>query len=222
MKHIILLFFSISFFVNCSPKKKIVGLWQIEKVSMGNQEMTPMGKWANFNSDLSHESGNGWIQHTVGSWDFSKSNNYITINNENGIEDENGGFTVEKINKNEMVWSRTEEGQKVKVSLKKIKKLPTAPPNQLIGVWRNKEESDAYLFFRWDHIVVKNNKRQKSYGLYKTHGHKQELEIIHYEDPLRQEIWNYNFSASGNLILNNTKRGQEKTITYERTFTLPD
>jgi hypothetical protein len=172
MKYAILLSLLLIMISGCSPKKKIIGLWQIEKVQMGTQEMTPIAKWTKFNKDRSQESGNGWIQHTVGQWSYSAKEKTIIMDNTYGPRDELGGFKVEEIGRNNMVWSRREEGQTVTVKFKRIDKLPTAPANKLIGVWDLKGEYQTGLFFRWDQIVVKYIGENKKYGCYKTHGHK--------------------------------------------------
>jgi hypothetical protein len=37
---------------------------------MGNNEMTPIARWMRFNKDSTQTSGNGWLQHSEGSWVF--------------------------------------------------------------------------------------------------------------------------------------------------------
>ena len=48
----------------------ILGLWVVKKVKMGDQEMTPIARWMRFNKDSTQTSGNGWLQHSEGSWVF--------------------------------------------------------------------------------------------------------------------------------------------------------
>lgn len=124
-----------------------------------------------------------------------------------------------------MVWSREEEGQAVEVFLKKITSIPSAPANQLLGIWAlktskatNSKDFKPYLFLRWDHLLINGSQPgEKKYGLYKTHGHKLELEIIYYEEPLRQEIWTYRFKGNDTLLLKNEKIELE----YERIDYIP-
>ncbi|MEM9820107.1 MAG: hypothetical protein AAF985_03515 [Bacteroidota bacterium] len=214
-------------FTNCGIEKKLVGLWQIEKVKIGNQEMTPMARWTRLNKNKSQESGNGWFQHTIGQWTYDAQNNTIAITNSNGVKDEFEGFTINKVDNKKMIWSREEEGEQVIVTLKKTNKLPQATSNRLLGVWLLKtknevklEGSASYIFLRWDRIVVsRQESKSKQYGTYKTHGHKEELQIIYYEEPLRQEIWSYQFDGKNHLILEEIN--EKVKLEYERIDYIP-
>lgn len=214
---------------SCSINEKIDGLWWIEKVSIGTEVMTPVARWTRLHSDNTQESGNGWIQHSIGSWEFNEENNQIQLFNSNGLKDEFGGFTISHLEKERMLWTREEEDQQVTVALKKVDKIPQAPANKLFGVWKLKvneeglsEGSMSYLFFRWDQILIDGKAdRDRKYGMYKTHGHKPELQIIYYEDPLRQELWHYEFREGHTLFLSGTHQGVEVKLEYERINYLP-
>ena len=56
----------IMLFTSCTSK--IEGLWEIEKVKVGDKEMTPIARWVRLNPDKSQKSGNGWFQHSIGTW----------------------------------------------------------------------------------------------------------------------------------------------------------
>ena len=217
----------ISVFSDCGTQKKIVGLWQIEKVSIEKEELTPVAKWTKLNKDNSQESGNGWMQHSVGTWIYDQSRREISITNTNGIKDEYGGFHLEFDQEN-MIWKRKEEGQNVQVVLKKINKIPRSQSNQLLGIWKlitkeeNKlEDSKTYLHFRWDQILINKAKENiRKVGMYKTHGHKNELQVIYYEDPLRQEIWN--FRIHQNILTLISSRNDNHEMKYERINYIPN
>ena len=210
---------------SCGTEKKIIGLWQVEKVKMGEQEIA---RWTRFNKDQTQESGNGWFQHSIGTWQFNPNNKEIAVINSNGLKDEFGAFTLRMENE-KMVWQREEDGNRVEVILKKIDQLPQSPANQLLGAWKleNKEDNAnkkaiSYLFFRWDRIVIDKAANQaKRFGTYKTHGHKNELQIIYYGDPLQQINWNYSFDQSGDLTLSGKRNGEKVDLQYKRIDYLP-
>ncbi len=61
---------------SCANKSNIEGLWVVKLVKVVNQGMTPNARWTRFNSDSTQQSGNGWFQHSYGTWKFNeKSNN---------------------------------------------------------------------------------------------------------------------------------------------------
>ncbi|MFK7806904.1 MAG: hypothetical protein AB8F74_03790 [Saprospiraceae bacterium] len=210
---------------SCTSTKSMDGLWQIDKVQMGSEEMTPIAKWTRLNKDKTQQSGNGWIQHTEGNWNYNKKTKSISLSNSNGPTDEFGDFVIKEINKEEMKWSRMEEGQEVLVSFKRVDELPQSPADQLLGVWKKKDENTAtpesYLFFRWDHILIdRKSGENKKYGMYKTHGHKPELQIIYYGDPLKQVIWNFSYE-NDTLILERDLDGAKIVLEYERIKHIP-
>lgn len=212
-------------FLACNTNSKMIGLWQIEKVSVGDMEMTPTAKWTRLNEDRSQSSGNGWHQHTVGSWNYDNKSRQIKLVSENGLKDEFGAFTVLEQDQKNMKWTREEEGEEVQIFLKKITKLPQAPFNTLLGVWKLQSDNKnaiSYLFFRWDQIAIhKKENQNKIYGMYKTHGHKNELQIIYYETPLRQEVWTYSFKDNDILLLENTSKEKPVKEVYERIDYIP-
>ncbi|MEN0003531.1 MAG: hypothetical protein AAF798_05285 [Bacteroidota bacterium] len=214
----------------CTSTKKLEGLWQIAAVSMGKEQMTPLAKWTRLNSDQTFESGNGWSQHTIGQWEYLSGNNELRLASTNGTKDEYGGFQIVALKENKMTWQRTEEGQLVSVELEKIEKIPQAPFDQLLGVWKLTESNDspkssetAYLFLRWDKIAVIGRASEgKKYATFRTHGHKQELQIIYYEQPLRREIWGYTLEHQDALTLERQEAGQSIYKKYERIDYVPN
>lgn len=135
---------------------------------MGEQEMTPIARWMKFNADSTKTSGNGWLQHSIGTWSFNSDKNLLQIENTNGVQDEfNDPFKVNFSHDN-MIWQRKEGEFDVTVTLEKINKLPTSPANELYGLWKfdtiteeGKEVSEtlnsnqkAMLFLRWDNTYV--------------------------------------------------------------------
>lgn len=213
--------------ISCNTSQKLVGLWQIEKVKVGTQEMTPIARWTRLNADSTQESGNGWFQHSMGNWQYVSKDEKIRLVNSNGLKDEFDAFKVVKATEEAMVWLREEEGASVEVNLKKIEKIPQAPSNKILGAWRlkvgKKETAVSYLFFRWDQVLVSRQRgNQKKYGIYKTHGHKQEVQFVYYEDPLRQEDWTYRFNDNNNMVLESINKETETVLAYERIDYIPN
>lgn len=190
-------------FTACSQETEIVGLWEVKEVKVGDQIMTPNAKWTKFNSDFTQQSGNGWLQHTKGSWDLKE--NQLEIINTNGLEDPFGAFKVQ-FNQDSMFWEREEEGEKVVVSLIRTKELPMTYGDQLFGLWKLNElnglgpfydtiTADSYLFLRWDRKFVLNNQNGKTWGVYNVHGHRSELELIPYGEKERS-FWRVSFGSN--------------------------
>lgn len=173
--------------------------------------MTPVARWVRFNKDGTQASGNGWFQHSVGTWELNSKNKTLSIINTNGFEDQNSPFYV-AIENDQMTWDRIEEGQSVTVSLKKENKLPQSPGDALLGIWSLEkvveEEKDVTsmhdsreiqsLFFRWDKkFVIRKSPGGTFSGVYNVHGHKNEVELIFYGDDCKREQWAFEFEKEG-------------------------
>lgn len=208
MKILTLVFFCILALNAKSQKTEdIVGLWLVEEVQAGSKTVTPVGKWTRFNKDFTQESGNGWFQHSFGTWIFDVETQELEIVTSNGLEDPYGAFKVQ-LSDSGMIWERNEEGMDVIVTLKRCEKLPTTYRDQLLGLWQLEEantsgfffeetsESTDYLHIRWDGKFVVGSKGKKTYGVYNVHGHKSEIELIPYGDEKRS-FWSVKFLDEG-------------------------
>ncbi len=218
-----LLFLLCLLFSNCNSSKKLIGLWQVEKVIIGENEMTPVARWTRFNKDQSQISGNGWLQHSIGSWNIDPKTNALSIINTNGIADDFEGFTW-TIKEKKMIWERKEEGQKVKVILKQVKQIPTAPGNHLFGLWQQVNGDQKALYhFRWDNIVIKQNKAEsKKYGSFRIHGHKNELECIFFTEPLKTERWTFKIKNDKMIEFIPLGGEAQSSISFKRINQFPD
>lgn len=216
------LFFLIILLSSCSIERKFEGLWLIEKVQVGEDEMTPIARWTRINKDHTQSSGNGWLQHTVGNWYYDAQSKEIALESTFGIKDEYGGFQVD-FEGNKMIWIRKEDEHKVVVQLTKINELPIAPANLLMGVWKqtdSKKGQEDYLFFRWSHIVVKGRAGEgRQFGMYKTHPHTNEIEVIYFGDELEQEKWKYRLENKNTLYLESLD--DSKLLSFQRIDYMP-
>ncbi len=205
---LILLITTLSFF-SCKNSGTIEGLWIVESVVVGNEVMTPNARWMKFNSDFTQQSGNGWLQHSVGTWNFNKNSMELSIKNTNGLIDENEPFKI-YFEEKKMIWKRMEEGQNIKVILERSSQLPQTYGDKLLGLWKlertigsdnyfkesDKKEISNYIFFRWDKRFVIKSERGRVNGVYNVHGHKPEVEIIPYSDQVNRNFWKIEFEEN--------------------------
>lgn len=196
--------FSILFF-SCKNEPQIIGLWSVKSVMAGDQEMTPNARWTKFNADFTQESGNGWFQHSIGTWKLDMESMNLSVENSNGVNDSNEPFTI-AIEGNKMTWKRQEGEQTITVNLERIQKLPMTYGDQVLGLWElkeaegegnyfpnSKEDAKGTLFLKWDRRFDIRTKNGRITGVYNVHGHKPELELIPYGDQLERSFWKINF-----------------------------
>ena len=203
--------------ISCENQKEegngIVGLWEVTKVSLEGNSMTPIARWVRFNSDFTQESGNGWLQHSIGNWKFDNETKMLEIENTNGLEDKNP-FKVQ-LEGDHMQWNRLEAGDELTVMLKRIKKLPTSGANKLFGLWKfidirynGKEVLDslnpsdkASISFGWDNnYTLRNYPKGEKYGIFKTHGHRQRMQMVVDYNTKNPKIDFYNYEFIGDTL----------------------
>jgi hypothetical protein len=197
------------FLTTCQTEKEkntLEGLWLVESVEVGERSQTPIARWTCFNIDGTQTSGNGWFQHSIGTWILK--NNQLSVKSDNGIEDKAEAFTI-SLENDKMTWKRNEEGQEVTVHLKRINTLPASEGNKLLGLWKltkstddgnditvmSNPDSKAMLHLRWDNMYVQHNMpKGKQYGIYKIHGHKPEIQLVNYGDSPQFSFWKFSIS----------------------------
>lgn len=209
---------------------KLVGLWEMTRVLVGDEVMTPVAKWTKINTDGTFKSGNGWLQNSYGSWQYDADTKIFTSFDSLGIKDKYEGFTV-FFNKDTMVWEREEDGNKVRVTLKPIQQLPMAPADYLTGLWElestTKEgqqfvpESDkakqARIFIRWDRIYVSFDKEgKKSTGYWHINGHRPELTLLPHQDGAKPESWRVEVNKDELTMSGISEGNREFTRKYVR------
>ena len=190
-------------FTSNAQKEKMTGLWEVEKVTVGKEIMTPVAKWFRINADGTYQAGNGWLQNGSGHWNYDAKNNLYTAADPLGMTDEYGGFTV-SFDETKMLWQREEEGMQVTVTLKPIEKLPMSPADYLKGVWELveitdngvsilddfDEENQHKLFIRWDRIYINfSPEGEKLTGYWHIHGHKPEITLLPHQENGTVESW---------------------------------
>lgn len=231
---ILIPFIAALLFSACKSQKEntssIEGLWLVEKVQMGTEEMTPIARWTRFNSNYTQASGNGWLQHSVGSWKLNGDK--LSVQSKNGISDSFEPFQV-SLEGEKMIWKRKEEKDTVHVFLKKIKELPTSKGNDLFGLWslvgyaengvdatsKINVPERAMIHFRWDNVYVQHNMPSgKRSGVYKIHGHKPEIQMINYGTGNSFDFWKFEIS-NDTLIMTSTDKTTE--LKFKRSHQFP-
>lgn len=217
---------------NGQTKETMSGLWLITEVKVGNKKMTPDAKWSRFNEDGTQESGNGWFQHSYGSWELDEASKELSIITENGLDDPFGAFNVEEMGAEDMVWSRVEEGEDVRVVLERIERLPSTNRDRLIGLWEaidftgrdslfgEEASKKDYLFIRWDGKFVVESGIGKTYGVYNVHAHKPEIELIPYGSADRS-FWKFSFLKEGEIEITLLNREVDVKRTFRRVRNFP-
>lgn len=211
------------FVVSCNStnnkKPSLIGMWGIQSVSVGDKTMTPNARWMQFNEDSTQVSGNGWLQHSIGTWSFT--NNLLTVTNTNGIEDLFPPFEVTFLN-DSMIWERVEEGMNVKVVLARINQLPQTQGDKAFGLWKSKSNStekelfnavstNSSLFLRWDKRFVLQSDSGRVSGIYNTHAHKPEIEFIPYGN-MPRSFWKIDVQPT---LLTLTKLNSDSVVQLE-------
>lgn len=187
---------------------------------MGEDQLTPQGRWVRFKPDFKQESGNGWKQHSVGTYSI-ENDSKLRIHNTNGYVDNYPAFDVE-IDGNQMTWTREEEGEIVEVDLVRIESLPQREADKLLGVWdlesvtvdgenliaEKDPESKRYFYLAWDgSFRIQHTPEGRLRGIYHTDGHRPILEMAYY-DEREMQGWEYEVTEDK---LQLTSLGTEET-----------
>jgi hypothetical protein len=230
-KSIIIIFLSLML-TSCKTSS-VEGLWIVKSVQVGDEIMTPNARWTRLNKDNTQESGNGWFQHSYGTWTLDQEAMTLNIKNTNGIDDPNGPFSV-SVSSNEMTWERVEDGQNIKVTLERSSKFPETHGDKLLGLWElekaigkgkyfeasNETESLDYIFFRWDKRFVIESKKRRINGVYNVHGHKPEVELIPYGENLNRDFWTIDFEEN-QITLKLLNSDEKVTRKFKRIHQFP-
>jgi len=119
-------------YVDESPS--LIGLWGVDLVTVGDEQLTPTAKWFEFSADGTQTAGNGWVQNGKGLWRYDAAASTLLTLDESGQTDEYGAFKI-TIEQASMTWERIEDGMTVKVNLTRIDKKPLAPWDKITGRW---------------------------------------------------------------------------------------
>lgn len=179
---------------------EIPGLWKVDKVTVGDEFLTPTAKWFLFESNGRQTGGNGWVQNSLGTWTFNATSREFLTYDQNGSPDEYGAFQL-SFEGEKMIWQRTEDGMRVKVILSPAEEKPLGPWDKITGSWTfykfetmndagNTTSLDIVPFtyyFGWDRVYRKFDSAGKrvAMGIWQIEPHSPWLWMIPYSDDLK-------------------------------------
>lgn len=213
--------------VSSSAFGQMEGLWVVTKITMGEKDVTPSAKWFNFQGNDRLTSGNGWIQHTVGTWSLDGDKLFLT--NENGYNETYDPFIVRQENK-KMIWQKEEEGQELRIFLERANDLPESHIDKIQGLWdfdtaerqgRNVSrefdpEDNVFLWIRWDRrFLYENHPDKMNFGHWFIDPHKNEIRLM--TEDSHMERWS--FEVSPNRLTLTADSGE--TLTFNRITEFP-
>lgn len=188
MRFIIILLFAFTL-LNTQAQAPITGLWKIDSVKVGEEDRTPVARWIKLSGGGSQFSGNGWLQHSQGSWDYDTGTGYLTIVDDQTAEEENIPFLVNSGRKS-MTWERREGNDLVVVYLSRTRELPMSTIDSLRGNWRSVEVNAGPEFrFAWDGRFTMEQDSESKNGTYRMHPHRPELELTWYGENCSREYY---------------------------------
>jgi hypothetical protein len=194
---------------------QITGLWEVTLVTVGDEEMTPHAKWTVFNEDGTFESGNGGLKNSNGKWEFDKHLSQLRMTNEVGFDNTFGPFQVEMNPDNEMILSRTEEGQKVMVYNQRVSEKPMYRTDLATGLWdlRKAErggvdvldemdpEGSRMFFIRWDNLFQDITVEGRISGIWRIDAHRPVLDVLYYDQSKSPDYWQISFKGEDVMYL---------------------
>ena len=216
-----------------AQKESVVGMWEVTKVVLGEKEMTPISRWFEFNENGRQRSGNGWQQHSIGEYEYSAKARELSVIDANGVKDNNPPFSV-NFEGEGMQWERAEEDGTVTVYLKKINQLPTAPADQLIGVWllnsvtindsnvteAYSPDNRRYIHLRWDkQFRIRNATSGNKSGFYHVDAHNPLIRLF-FNRGSEAEEWKFEVSEN-DLQLFKADAKEEVVRKYKRVDYFP-
>lgn len=221
--------------VQLSYAQSLVGFWEVKEVRVGDELMTPVAKWVKINDDNTFQSGNGWLQNSIGTWQYDPKSKVITPETKNGIEEGFSGFTVSFEN-DRMIWKRTEEGMEVVVTHIPIKEMPKSPADLVVGLWDLADarengksvmktfdpDGQFYLHIRWDRIYRERSATgSRSTGYWHMHGHKPEITLLSHQQGRAVESWIVDAGDSELTLKGISDTNRNMTLVFKRLDEFP-
>ena len=227
--------FTIALLLICqvSFSQSFDGLWGVVSVKAGNRTVTPVAKWFLIKKDGTFKSGNGWSQNTVGTWSYDQSTGKFAGHATNGIRDEYGAFNL-KLDNEQLIWDRVEDGMTVIVVLERIAEIPAAPADLVQGLWSlssvkkgNEEvlsaidpQSKQFIHIRPDkRFRLRNPDETSTTGFWHMNGHQPLFTLIDDNRSVDNLVFSVEF-FDDQLIMKHNE--QDLQYTYQRIFDFPN
>lgn len=219
-------------FISFNTYAQVDGLWEVTSVKVGDEIMTPVGKWSDLSQSRLFTSGNGWLQNSSGYWDYDRSTSELTLTATTGFEDSFGPFKVQMVGEDEMIWTREENGELVTVVNKKVKRVPKTPRDIATGLWDLEEanragkdilnefdpQNNRRVFLRWDNLVFDFINGQRVAGMWRIDAHRPALDILYYDTSKEPDYWQISFEGEDSM----TWTKQDLTLKFSRLTSFPE
>lgn len=216
--------------------QSITGFWEIHKVTVGEEVMTPVAKWTRIHPDGTFESGNGWLQNSAGTWTYDEKSSGLTLQDRFGLEDEYGPFLVHLL-KDKMIWRREEDGMQVVVTLEKTDKLPISTADLLTGLWdlvraeqagkeittRFDPRNQYFILIRWDRIYVERTPGgDRQTGYWHIHAHRPEVTFLSHAQGKNPESWEVKVTEKSLEMQGISENNRDLVLFFGRIHQLPE
>lgn len=207
-----------------SLSAQLTGLWEVQSVVVGKEQLTPVAKWFKLEADKSVTGGNGGVRNTIGTYQYDANANTLLYFNENGKADEMGSFQI-KISGNGMEWHRKEEGMEVTIGLQRVEEIPLAPWDKIVGLWKWQEGDDwHHLQIRWDReyrlrtpqSINDTQLLTLESGIWHINGHHPHLRLISNKGDEFDSEWTIQFEGNDQMILTADTEGDTTVRQYKR------
>ena len=209
--------------------QSVSGLWQVDHVSVGDRQMTPIAKWFEINDDLTYTAGNGWSRNDIGTLRYNAGDGTLLPDSERNGPDTYGPFSV-TFSGDEMVWSRDEDGMPVVVTLSRIEDLPMSPKDSIVGNWSlvqgtNQEgntldtsapEHYKLLEIRWTETFrATRQDNAQVFGYWHMDAHAPEFHLVNFETCQEVEIFDVAFEENSMVMLPRERPGTRYVYTRQ-------
>ena len=207
---------------------QVNGLWLVKKVMVGDKDRTPVARWFRLKNGI-QTSGNGWQQHSYGTYLWDRKKSTLSFTTENEPADGAEPFRVTRKN-NKMTWNRLEEGERIVVDLEETSDLPQSPADKIKGLWdlesakRVKKditlqydpEGKQYIFIRWDRIYVNQISPNESVtGYWFMNAHEPKLKFISKNASDNPLEWLVSFDKEKMILSGVSENNKDLTLVYK-------
>jgi hypothetical protein len=212
---------------------QIDGLWVVKKVMVGSETMTPVARWFKLDNGK-QTSGNGWQQHSFGTYVFNAVKSTVQFDTANEPVDESGAFTVVRKG-NAMTWTRKEDGEDVSVELELATTFPMSTADKVKGLWglgsatRNgtdltsqyNPQNKYSLFLRWDKIYNLNTGTEKINGYWHMNAHRPELKLIRMGHEQEVNAWTVSVSDDSLILTGLSDNNSGIVLSFKKLRNFP-
>jgi hypothetical protein len=220
--------------LSISASAQIDGLWVVKSVMVGAEDKTPIARWFRLEHGK-QVSGNGWQQHSAGSYNWNKKTSEVSFETTNEPADEFGPFKIVRKG-NAMTWTRKEEGLTVTVELEMATELPQSTADQVKGLWdlvsasklgtdvlkQTDPDGNQFVFIRWDRMYVKQlNAAEQVRGYWFMNAHRPEMKFFSQGNEQDSETWTVSFDNDKLVLTGVSESVKDLVLTYARLKDFP-